>query len=392
MKNMVKLLGIAALALVIGFTMTACNNGTTDDDGPEPIRLAAPSNLQLHREALILTWNAVANASGYTVDVNGKEYDNKTSTTFSLSVLTEPGIYPLKVKAKGNKSTYTDSAWSTTVSHTVGAGGQPLAAPTNLQINSTTKILTWTVVTNASAYLVDIDGSAYQATTNSFSLSVLSDYKTYTIKVKALGNGTTSADSEWSGTTTYTLQKPTGIDPLGTPANVQITGKNVTWSAVTNALGYSVEINGVQNEATTTTYSLSGLTTPGTYTIRVKAIGDDVTYINSEWSQSVSYTVSSQRLDAPSGLQINDGVLTWVAVNNASAYTVDINGTEYPASTNSYSLSGLTPGSYNIRVKAKSSESTFTDSDWSSTVPYTVSQTGTQRLATPSNLKIEGTT
>jgi hypothetical protein len=56
--------------------------------------------------------------------------------------------------------------------------------------------------------LVERDGTEYQATTISYSLASLTTPATYTIKVKAIGNGTTYTDSEWS-TINYTVKAPT---------------------------------------------------------------------------------------------------------------------------------------------------------------------------------------
>jgi hypothetical protein len=74
--------------------------------------------------------------------------------------------------------------------------------------------LTWNTVSNASGYTVDIDGTEYQANTNSYSLSSLTTPKTYTLKVKAKGNGTTYTDSAWSGSVQYIVTGPQGTTTL----------------------------------------------------------------------------------------------------------------------------------------------------------------------------------
>jgi hypothetical protein len=270
-----------------------------------------------------------------------------------------------------------------------GDGPEQLGKPSGLQTNSTTKTLTWGAVRNASGYAVDIDGTEYQAGTNSYSLSGLTTAKTYTIKVKAKGDEIAFSDSPWSDSVQYTVQgtTPGGPEQLATPSGLQTnnTTKTLTWAAVANASGYTVDIDGTEYQASTNSHSLSALTTVKTYTIKVKAKGNGTTYTDSEWSGNVQYTVQGtspgdpEQLGTPSGLQANSTTktLTWNAVANASEYTVDIDGTEYQASTNSHSLSGLTtPGTYTIKVKAKGNGTTYTDSEWSSAISYTVISTG----------------
>ena len=77
---------------------------------------------------------------------------------------------------------------------------------------------------------------------------------------------------------------------LATPANLSIikTEKKLTWTAVQNAIAYTVDIDGKENNATSTIYSLSDLP-HGTYQIRVMANGDGETYADSDWSDDTSY-------------------------------------------------------------------------------------------------------
>ena len=106
------LLLLAGLSL----SLAACNN---NDKNPQkdPVKLAAPANLQV--AGWTLTWTAVANASGYKVDVDGTAYD-AAGAIYSLSALITPGnTYQIKVMAKGSGANYTDSDWSAVKSHTV---------------------------------------------------------------------------------------------------------------------------------------------------------------------------------------------------------------------------------------------------------------------------------
>ena len=85
-------------------------------------------------------------------------------------------------------------------------------------------------------------------------------------------------------------------------------------------------------------------------------------------------TPAPTKLATPYNLQITGTTLTWTSVPNANRYRVGIiGGMEYDAATNTYSLPNLTPGDYQIRVRAMSGVGTnFTDSDWSNLITHTV--------------------
>jgi len=100
------------LLLFVCLSIVACNSGKTNES--KATKLATPTNLQI--SGTTLTWTAVANASGYKVDIGGTEYD-ASGALYSLSALPS-GAYQIKVMAKGNETDFTDSNWSTAISYT----------------------------------------------------------------------------------------------------------------------------------------------------------------------------------------------------------------------------------------------------------------------------------
>jgi hypothetical protein len=278
--------------------------------------LETPDNLVI--SGTDLTWDEVIGAVSYLVEINDTEHSVATNS-YSLSGLTLPGFYTIKVKAIGDNITNRNSEWSDSVQHMVS---QQLAAPSNLSISGAT--LTWAAVSNASGYTVDINGTEHTATTNSYSLSSLTTVGTYTIKVKAVGNGTTYTDSGWSTNVQYTIRQ------LATPTNLQITGESfygamLTWDFVSNASSYLVDIDGTEYTTETDGYSLSGLTIPATYAIKVKAIGNGTTYIDSEWS-TIDYAIISPTPGLEYTL-INGGTAYSVSKGTATAAVVVIPST-----------------------------------------------------------------
>ena len=123
MKRISKLFMLLMLAAGLG--LGACNNNDKNPTTPPaPVKLTAPTNLQI--TGLELKWTAVLNASGYKVDVNGTAYD-AAGAIYSLAPLIAPGnTYQIKVMAKGNGTNYTDSDWSAVKSHTTDPVSEPL--------------------------------------------------------------------------------------------------------------------------------------------------------------------------------------------------------------------------------------------------------------------------
>jgi len=284
MRRLTKILFITLVCLTLGAVLGAC--------GTNPTKLAAPSNLKIN--GTTLTWDTVENASGYLIQVNtGTAVDNGTSTSYSLSGLTTPGTYSLKVQAKGDGTNYSNSDWSAAKTYTVVDETLPkLATPSNLQINDTT--LTWDAVTNAGGYMIQINGEEPidNGTSASYSLAELTEPGAYSIKVQAKGDNTNYADSNWSAAKVYTIVDET-LPELATPSNLQISDTTLTWDAVTNASGYMIQINSEEpiDNGTLTSYSLEELTEPGEYSIKVLAKGDNTNYADSNWSAAKTYTV-----------------------------------------------------------------------------------------------------
>ncbi|MCL2797689.1 MAG: InlB B-repeat-containing protein [Firmicutes bacterium] len=120
MKNFVKLAAVGLVSLVLALSLAACQSDTTNLG--DKTQLSAPTNLQIANS--VLTWNAVSNASGYSVQINeNAPVGNGQATAYTLSSLSN-GTYTIKVRANGDGIKYTDSDWSS-VSHIVGGGGEP---------------------------------------------------------------------------------------------------------------------------------------------------------------------------------------------------------------------------------------------------------------------------
>ena len=212
---------------------------------------------------------------------------------------------------------------------------------------------------------------------------------TYPIKA------TDVSDSSRTASTNATV--PFDRPALQAPANVKAastaaTNVALTWDAVTNATGYSVEYKKTADAdfvayspaATTNSQTITGLTPATSYDFRVIATdGDD--FQNSVPSNVLTASTTGARLDALANLTTgtttaSSVALTWDAVTNADTYTASYSSdsgttwTDYATDfdTNAGTVDGLTASTeYQFRVVAKDSGGVHADSQPSSTVTAT---------------------
>ena len=163
----------------------------------------------------------------------------------------------------------------------------------------------------------------------------------------------------------------------------------ITWDEDADAEGYSYQIgDGAWVGVDVAEAKLTGLTYSNTYKIRVKAIGDGVSFVDSPESEEFSFTTNPLIvLDAPADLTAtdvgeNDVTVTWSAVANAAEYEVAFGETTYTvtAATLTYQFTTLDVNTeYTFSVKAVGDGITYDDSPESEVTATTLKQ----KLDTP---------
>lgn len=158
------------------------------------VKLATPTNLSITNDTL--SWSVVANATSYDIYSGNTLVGSSITNSYNLSSLSSIGSYTIRVVAKA--SGYLDSDMSSSVSYVVSQ----LSAPT---ISFDGSNLSWSAISNASAYEIYIDDVLYTTTSNlTYNLdSALTQTKTYTFKVKATSNYNKYKTSAFSNTITY---------------------------------------------------------------------------------------------------------------------------------------------------------------------------------------------
>ena len=163
---------------------------------------------------------------------------------------------------------------------------------------------------------------------------------------------------------------------------VTINGDRISWQEVPNATKYQLilaknSVEHMNQQVYYTSFTFPSSYEAGKYTIKVRAIGDGMTYYNSAYS---SKTYAHKTLTSLTGLSFdeNTGILSWKEVPNATEYELLLDNLNYFYTTSTqYDFAELYAGSHKVQVTA-------TRSGWvssKSTVSFAI-----HRLTAPINL------
>lgn len=165
-------------------------------------------------------------------------------------------------------------------------------------------------------------------------------------------------------------------------------GDILSWNAIEHADGYKVYENSrwiADTEETSYTITQEN---PGTYIYQVKAVTSDSNYSDSDMSNTKSHIVEEikEQLATPNNFTISeDGVITWDAVPNASGYHLFEGEQQYNLTSNRFNISKKNyEGEYSYRVSAVSSNKKYTESQFTDTATFTVTQ-----LPAPENVTFD---
>ena len=259
---------------------------------------------------LTVTWPDVTNAASYEV-----EYKQSTSDTWlgndddtspaEIDSLTNGTEYDVRVRAKAASSStnYEDSTWSD------AKKGTPVEADVAPSFGSkTVAAQTWTVGTEVDVTLPAAtggNGTISYALTPALPNGVSLDATTRKVSgtptavasadhLHLAGFGQRFSNTANTDTAALTFSVTVGKGTLATPSNLGLkantqskTGFTVSWTAVTNATGYTATATPSGGSPVTGTVStpssgpeavFTGLTANTTYTVSVVATGNTVNY------------------------------------------------------------------------------------------------------------------
>lgn len=234
-----------------------------------------------------LKWDAVSNATSYTIDYDGG-YPTVTTNNYKVTGLLSGTNYGFWVRANNS---YGSSGWAYVNATTTGESPVP-GNPNNLVLTptETTMKIKWDAVPKAQEYeLMQNWTVVYKGPLTEFTTTGLEKGTMYYYQVRAV-NG--NYYSGW----TYGQKKTLGESLYPTaPGNFRITNKtNITmdlkWNAVTNADYYILKKGDTEiYRGTATDFTVTGLSQNSYYYYYVQAVNS---YGSSDSSYTSGYTTN----------------------------------------------------------------------------------------------------
>jgi len=343
-----------------------------------------------------VSWIEVSGATGYKVEIadNAEFTNSKVEETINANLdltLTEEGDYWLRVRAVEEETLV--SGWSEAKKITVNFPPErPTSFTVPLSDDDGIFSVSWIAAESATGYEVEIADNLEFADsrveeTISMGLDVILDQEgDYWLRVRAVDG---DLHSEWSEAKSIKIEFLVEDFPPVVPTGFTVPSSDdngvfgVSWTEVTDAAGYEVEIadnseftNSRIEETINTSLDVT-LAEEGDYWLRVRAVDGDLV---SEWSGvesiKIEFPAEPEELspDSPANFTVpssdSDGVFraTWTAVG-ASGYEVEIadNAEFEGASLEETTSAGLDvtlteEGEYWLRVRAVEGE---LGSEWS---------------------------
>ena len=229
----------------------------------------------------------------------------------------------------------------------------------------------------------------YKGTGNSASITGLSANTTYSFRVYEFsGSGNLENYVGVSAINNPRSQITTPVAPtLNSPTSITQTSFSLSWSAVTGATNYTLDVSAdnfstfvSQNESlgNVTTKSVTGLTAGTTYSVRLRAVnsGGSSAYSGTQTALTIP---ANPTMTAATNIGQTSASLNWNAVTGAVDYFLDLSSDNfanlvagYPKSSltgTSFSATGLLAGTtYQARLRSRNATGTSSNS---STVSFT---------------------
>jgi sugar lactone lactonase YvrE len=397
----------------VGLSFATTTKGSTSSDSPETVIVENLGNAPLSLSAVSYPADFPESSAGTTDCAATTLLPEAWTCTLTID------FTPVAAIAAGASKTLSESVKITTnslnaanVKSAIAVTGTEKAPPppvpptpispangATLPPGTTSTTLTWSSVSGTTSYTVQVftgscGGTLFRAgntgSNTSYTVSGLGSGMTYYWWVQATGSGGNSGYSSC-----FSFRTPPAVPKLLTPANgatVLITAPTVTWSSVSGASNYAVQLFtgscggtlvGTGYPGLGTSFQFFNLINGTTYWWQVDATGGTGT---SNWSPCFSFSVIGPPA-VPTPLTPANGAtvtttsptVTWSKVSGASSYSVQVFtgscggtlvGTGYPGSNTKFQFYNLAHGTtYWWQVDATGSGGT---SNWSSCYSFSV--------------------
>ena len=326
--------------------------------------LPVPENISaiVNSKGILLSWEAVSNASGYDIEVDGKVLDNDNSTSFLHEGVEDNSKHIYRIRAKNEK---TVGLWSEEIVKIA----QPTADIYIEAVATTTDItVSWNIIAGAIGYDIEVDGEIIDNELKTIYIHKglePNTQHTYRVRVKNEGG-----PGEWSEPVVINTkaEKPLDISVIATSTTIK-----VTWNEVSGATGYEILVDGVLiDNGTNTTYIHTELEPNTLHVYRVKARLQDS---GSEWSDTLKqFTMVGVPTNISVEAQNTQISIKWDDVEAATGYEIEVDGVIVDNGlVNTYVHEGLIANSWHTyRIRAKNENG---NGDWTELI---------QQIAAPS--------
>jgi hypothetical protein len=327
-----------------------------------------------------LSWNAIAGATGYDIEINGKVIDNGNSTSYQLSNITAGTSYKFRIRAKSASGT---ADWSELITKTaldVISSDSIKAVVTGTSVN-----LSWNAVLGAAGYDIEVDGTVIDnGNSTTYDAVGLETGVTHVYRVRAKNADTIG---QWSNAVTKTtLDAIKNVSAIVTDTSVKL-----SWESINGATGYDVEVDGtVIDNGNITEYKADNLKAGSIHTYKIrpktdKGLGD--------FSDAITKVILSTISKDDIKVDVTDTVIkiNWAPVNGATGYDIEVNGSVIDNGNNTtYNIENLVTGSvYKFRIRAKAGSGVGEFSDLiTKTVLSTISVNDITAATTDTSVKL----
>ena len=383
----------------IRFTLDDCVE--LSNAAPEPVVLKQPvvNYYKAFPTSVDLGWSVCDGAQSYEVFYRKstvKKYASCGVTVvnnMTINDLTPGATYHFMIVAKGDGVETLDSA-STGYSEIKTPQYQKLATP-KIALSSEMRSIsvTWNEVTNASNYLVEYRKSSektftvcdlYDNMNRNAAINNLEPGVSYVVRVTAKGDGVFTLDSAAATKSIKTVAIPKLTQPTITSVTSNVYDISVAWKDVPDAIYYSVRLKNMTGKGVTEyrampgeeNYTIYGLDANTSYQVKVVAIGNHVTALDSSDAKYKSIkTKPLQKLAQPTingyGSYKHSIYVQWNDIQDADGYSVQWRAStektwnsEYvPRTDNFRYIENLDPNvSYVVRVVALGDQNLTLDS------------------------------
>lgn len=304
---------------------------------------AAPS-ATASKSSVTISWGAVSGATSYDILFNGTVY-RVTGTSKTITGLTPGTSYTYSIRSNNAEGSSSYSG-----AKTINTIPNPPGIPANVNASATANSVTvsWSGVTGAVSYDVKLNGTVYNVTATSKTITGLLNGTSYSYSVRAVNAGGAGTYSS-SRTITTIPAVPSNIN-----AGVTWNSAEVSWNIVTGATGYDINFGNTVYSSTGNTRTITGLYANTAYSCQVRAKNSSgASAYSSAKTIRTSVKPPSPPVNISAAATTDSVTVNWSAVSGATSYDVLFHGATYRVTATSKTITGLTSGTdYSFSVRA----------------------------------------